>query len=272
MNTGAVGMILSGLAVLLSVVALAASRRQVSDSPVRDDGGEWRQVQSGLKKLESRLKALEVTTSGPTPSTPSHSDPQAPPPAKEAAAEDLSTLVSESLDKGLTASEKEKLLDRVRKQRTQKDLVRAMEARIASNPQDAKGHNLYARALIEQLMIEPSYAAKEELGGRSMAEYDKAIALDPRYWEPRFEKAESLTYYPESMGKTPEALREFEALLALQAGSNQDPRFARTYGHLGRMYVRIGKADRALKTVQEGARLFPDDEDLRSQLQMLQAK
>lgn len=36
------------------------------------------------------------------------------------------------------------------------------------------------------------------------------------------------------------------------------------------MYLRVGKRDKAIQTLRDGAALFPDDKELRKQLEPLQ--
>jgi hypothetical protein len=36
------------------------------------------------------------------------------------------------------------------------------------------------------------------------------------------------------------------------------------------MYLRVGKRDKAIRTLRDGSALFPDDADLRKQLEVLE--
>jgi len=273
----AAGRIFTTLAVVLSVSAIVVSRSHSHASPRRDWEPRLARVVADLKGLETRLGTLEcapiISSAQAIPDVPPPESGDPPKgPSKANPETELDRLLQELFEKGVLSEATEQLLESVRKRKEQQAFLKAIRRRLSLHPDDAKAHYLHARALIELLMTEPSYAGKDELGNQALAAYDRAIALDPRYWEPRFEKAESLTYYPESLGKTPEAIRELEALLALQAGSNQAARFAKPYAHLARMYLRIGKTEQALRIVEEGVRLFPNDEDLRSQLEILQRK
>ena len=269
MNTP--GIVLSGVAVVLSLSAILVARNRPAVTPARDADPGLARLHGALESLRLRIDALERSTAEDSPPQRADGRPITAPQG-EAPSGDVASTMASLLDKGLPREEMEGFLKAVRKTKAQGAFLKAAEERVASHSGDAKGQYLLARALIEQLMVDPTYEGKDRLGNRALAEYDKALVLDPRYWEPRFEKAESLTYYPESLGRTPEAIREFEALLALQGKSNHDPRYAATYSHLGRMYLRIGKSERALKTVQEGIGLFPEDEDLRAQLEVLQRR
>jgi tetratricopeptide (TPR) repeat protein len=265
MKTAAI--VLCGTAVALSTVALARSR---APAPRPDCTHEA--CRTGLDDLGRRIDTLErrPAEAVPAPSQPAATRPPAPRPNGDSAP--LDDAIASIAATGAKADEVRAILERVRKERSQAAFLRSAEAQAAADPNNARLHYLLARALVEALIIDPSYAAKEELGNRALAEYDRAIALDPSFWEPRFEKAESLTYYPESMGLLPDAVREFEGALKLQAGSAHDPRYAATYAHLGRLHVRSGRPDKAEQVLREGLRLFPGHADLTKQIDLLQRK
>ncbi len=163
-----------------------------------------------------------------------------------------------------------KLFDDVGRKGQQDAAVAALEALIEKNPRDSKLRYVLAKACYARLMLESTPAGYQKWGDLTVKGWDQAIELDPDYWEPRFERAEYYTYFPESEGKTPEVIGEFEKLIARQGGSTGNPRYSRSYAHLSRMYLRIGKRDKAIQTLKDGAALFPDDPELRKQLDVLQ--
>jgi len=63
-------------------------------------------------------------------------------------------------------------------------------------------------------------------------------------------------------------ISSLEDLIKLQGGSNSNPRYARTYAHLSRMYLRVGNRDKALQAARDGLALFPDDKELAGQLKV----
>src|SRR5262249_44746223 len=140
------------------------------------------------------------------------------------------------------------------------------------DPDNSKAHYLLAKAYHARLMQESTPAGFQKWGELTLGAWQKAADLDPNYWEPRFERAEYLTYYPESEGRTPEVISDFEKLLAQQGGSNSNPRYARSYAHLSRMYLRVGQKDKAIQTLRDGLVIFPDDAELKKQLAAFDGK
>ena len=78
----------------------------------------------------------------------------------------------------------------------------------------------------------------------------------------------ALSNWPEFLGKTGEAIRQFETLVAQQEEQTAKPHFAQTYFILGNMHQRKGDSQTALEVWRRGLALFPDDEDLREQIRV----
>jgi tetratricopeptide (TPR) repeat protein len=183
---------------------------------------------------------------------------------------DLTAAIAEVVAAGFSQEAIAAFIERIRKEKGHAAAQAALEALLERDPRNAKAHYLLARAYVDELMISKSYADMERLGKLCMAEYGSALEIDPAYWEPRFERAISLTYYPEQMGMLPDAVRDFETLVKQQNRSNADPRFAETYANLARVYVRTGKRDKAVATLNDAVALFPDSESLKKQLEEME--
>jgi tetratricopeptide (TPR) repeat protein len=193
-------------------------------------------------------------------------------PAATPGSDALAQLLLETAASGYTREARKKLFDLVRRSGAQQAAVEAIKAHVQANASSAPAHYLLAQAYYQQIMTESTPARMEALGNLVLSEYDAALELDSRYWEPRSDKATYLSYYPETEGKTPEAIREFETLLAQQSGSNKDPRYANTYLQLARLYVRVGKRDQAVTLLRDGLALFPDQVELRQQLETMEGR
>ena len=72
--------------------------------------------------------------------------------------------------------------------------------------------------------------------------------------------------WPAFLGKSGEAIRHFEILVEQQSRSATRPEFSQTYLILGNMYLDTGKHEQALQVWRDGLALFPDDEELRRQI------
>ena len=98
--------------------------------------------------------------------------------------------------------------------------------------------------------------------------FDRALELDPQNWDARFTKAVALSNWPAFLGRQPEAIAQFETLLAQQENSPPNPQYAQTYLFLGNMYVQTGERAKAIETWQSGLARYPDDAALLEQLQL----
>lgn len=98
--------------------------------------------------------------------------------------------------------------------------------------------------------------------------FDAALALDETHWEARFTKAVSLSFWPPVFGKQGEAIQNFETLVAQQANGPRKSEYAQTHLLLGNMYSQMGNSEKALGAWQAGLAQFPDDEELRKQLEI----
>ena len=98
--------------------------------------------------------------------------------------------------------------------------------------------------------------------------FDRALDLDEVHWEARFSKAVSLSFWPPVFGKQGEAIRNFEILVGQQASGPLENRYAQTHLLLGNMYQQIGEKEKAFGAWRKGLGLFPDDEDLASQIEL----
>ena len=97
--------------------------------------------------------------------------------------------------------------------------------------------------------------------------FDKALEVDDEHWEARFNKAVSLSNWPAFLGKSGEAIRQFEILVAQQEGSGKTRGgFDQTYHFLGNMYQQIGETDKAAAIWARGRELYPDSRPILEQL------
>ncbi|MFG0320556.1 MAG: tetratricopeptide repeat protein [Planctomycetota bacterium JB042] len=133
-------------------------------------------------------------------------------------------------------------------------------AELHPNDPDLQAH--LGSAYIQKLMTVPDLQ-RGEPAMRADAAFDAALKLDPQHWDARFSKAISLSFWPPIMGKQPEAIRQFETLLAQQEGSGApEPKHAQTYQFLGNLYLQSGQVDKAKEVFAKGLSSFPGNEAL----------
>ena len=106
-----------------------------------------------------------------------------------------------------------------------------------------------------------------EWSERADQTFDRALELDDEQWEARFLKAISLSNQPAFLGRSSEAIRQFEILMGQQEKKRPQGGFDQTYYYLGNMYLQSGDREKARATWQRGLALFPDSGQLQQQLE-----
>lgn len=146
------------------------------------------------------------------------------------------------------------------------DVIAALRelAEVQPNNPDARldlGNAFLQRVFSENGPTRGIYAAQADQS------FDAALRIDPTHWSARFTKAVALANWPAAMGKTGGAIREFETLIEQQRGRTPEPHHARPYYFLGNLYLSRGQLDRAREVWNQGLALFPQDRDLRQQIE-----
>ena len=98
---------------------------------------------------------------------------------------------------------------------------------------------------------------------------DAVLQRDPENWDARYMRAVGISHSQRSPQGRATAIREFEALIALQEGRPAEPRHARAYGELAQVLVSEKDVERARQTLQTGLARHPGDKELREQLDAL---
>lgn len=181
---------------------------------------------------------------------------------------DVEDLVAQLMQVDLPYQDRERILTRLNKAGRLDEAIALLEKRAkieASNP-DAQVRlaNAYIAKLTGGNLSQQEVSM---LANKAMDAYDRALELDDTHWEARFSKAMSLSFWPPVLGKQPEAIRNFEILVEQQAHQQPHEGFAQTHLLLGNMYMQQGNAAKAKEAWRRGLEAFPDDEDLKAQLQ-----
>lgn len=100
--------------------------------------------------------------------------------------------------------------------------------------------------------------------------FDAALEIDSGHWNARFNKAVALSFWPPVFGKQTEAIRQFERLVEQQDPGDHSPKLAQTHLLLGNMYQQLGQQEKAQAAWQLGARLFPQNQALAHQLELIE--
>ena len=106
-----------------------------------------------------------------------------------------------------------------------------------------------------------------EWSERADKTFDRALELDNEQWEARFLKAISLSNQPAFLGRSSEAIQQFEILMEQQEKKRPRGGFDQTYYFLGNMYLQAGDREKARATWNRGLALFPDSPQLQQQIE-----
>lgn len=123
-----------------------------------------------------------------------------------------------------------------------------------------------ARVIAECRLPVASFFSKPGLARQAEGMLTRLLAADSTNWEARYTLA--LLYYhaPGFVGKTRDAIRQFETLLAQQGASAAFAEEAALYAYLGDLYERTGRKADALNLWRRGIALFPEDARLKRRL------
>ncbi|HED65394.1 MAG TPA: tetratricopeptide repeat protein [Planctomycetes bacterium] len=142
------------------------------------------------------------------------------------------------------------------------DLISYLEREAENHPEDAELQLELGTAYLQKLFgLGPSPEAGV-LAAAADAAFDRAIEADPSNLEARYVKAISLSNWPPFLGKTGQAIEQFELLIASIEERGDTGPFVESYLYLGNLYERTGDHERALETWRKGLALDPANEAL----------
>jgi tetratricopeptide (TPR) repeat protein len=141
-------------------------------------------------------------------------------------------------------------------------LLGELTASVEENPEDVTARLGLADAYVAKLLTVPAGPERGVWGGKAEEQWRTALELDPRSWDAQFRLAENFSYYPEFLNKTGEAITGLERARGLQEEIVVEPRHAKTYLLLFRLYARDGRQDEALAALRDGLARHPDNKEL----------
>jgi tetratricopeptide (TPR) repeat protein len=134
---------------------------------------------------------------------------------------------------------------------------RLYRARLAAEPRSADARVGIARVIGECRIGFADFMSQARLSGQSVELLKAALAIDSTHWTARYVLALNHYHMPAFLGRTDDAVREFERLIAQQGTRNAPPVYAQPYIRLGELYLRQGRTADALAIWRRGAELFP---------------
>lgn len=149
------------------------------------------------------------------------------------------------------------------------DLMASLESRVSEDPADTDVRMDLADAYVAKLLTVPSGPERGVWGVKAEAQWQQVIDRDPEHWDAQFSQAENLSYYPAFLNRTDEALAGMERARTIQEELPSEPRHAKTYVLLSRLYVNKGQPDKARAALQQGLQRHPGNSTLQAALDAL---
>jgi tetratricopeptide (TPR) repeat protein len=134
---------------------------------------------------------------------------------------------------------------------------RLFRARADASRGDVDARVGLARTISECRIPGANFMQAGQLIGESNELLEEALAIDSTHWTARYVLALNHFHTPGFMGRTGDAIRHLERLLAQQGDRADRPFYAQPFLRLGELYVRARRRDDALAVWRRGAALFP---------------
>lgn len=222
--------------------------------------------------VEGRLEALQLsladlaatqrTAARPSESKSLESAPTAKPTASIAAA-GASSAMERLMAGGLPYDTAQALWKEVADAGKLDELVKMMEERAAARGNDPEAQTQLGLAYLQKVFRVGAGPEAGVWATKADKSFDAALALDDQHWQARFQKAVSLSFWPPMLGKQPDAVKQFETLIAQQEASGQSSSgYNQTYLFLGNMHLQMGDKTKALAAWNKGLAQFPNDPEL----------
>lgn len=148
-----------------------------------------------------------------------------------------------------------------------KEMIALFEERAKNSPNDGRAQRELGKAYLQKVFTS-SDMEKGMWATKADKAFDKALGIDDHDGEARLQKAISLSFWPAAFGKQNEAISHFEILAKQQESQALQPHFAQTHLWLGNMYSQTGQNDKALAAWKKGLALFPDNAELKKQIEL----
>ncbi len=151
-----------------------------------------------------------------------------------------------------------------------KDLIEDLEAKVNKRPGDLDARLELADAYVAKLLTVPIGPERGVWGTKAESEWQEVLRQDDRNWEAQFKLAESLSYYPDFLGRGPEALASFERTREIQESGPTRKEHAQTYLSLSRLYQRSSQPERAVEALRSGLQRHPTSNEIQQALAALE--
>jgi len=146
------------------------------------------------------------------------------------------------------------------------ELLAALERRADERPADAEAQVDLGIAMLYSFFDVKSGSVRFERVQTAEEAFGRALEIDEEHWGARFALAITLSNYPDHLGKSSQAIHQFEELIRIQETHEPQSKHAEAYLFLGNMHEQVGDAEKALEVWQRGLERFPLHADLARQV------
>lgn len=136
----------------------------------------------------------------------------------------------------------------------------------AANPQSAEYADTLGEAYLKKCSQTTDIREQGILAMNADLLFDNALSQDPSNWEARYTKAVAMSHWPDSLNKGQDVVDNLLTLIQQQETMPSETQFALPYLRLGDQYQKTGDSSSALHAWQQGAALFPANQDLQNRL------
>jgi tetratricopeptide (TPR) repeat protein len=204
-----------------------------------------------LKALEERIEALEKSRGAASPAGEPPKDAKAP--HAKLTREQAKELKDKIASGEATDEEKAQL----------KEAIEVLEGAVKETPRDIDERFALADLYIAKLQTVPDGMERGMWSMKAVAEWNAVVDLDPNNWQAHYSLGVNYSFWPDQFNKRPDAIKELESARRSAESATPDPKYARTYLQLRQLYLKDGRTDDAKKVLDDGLRLYPDDEELK---------
>jgi tetratricopeptide (TPR) repeat protein len=168
-----------------------------------------------------------------------------------------------------TSEQQERFWELARTSKALPAMIDSLLAGIEANPGNLEARLQLADAYIAKLLTVPIGPERGVWGERAETQWKEVLDRNPQNLAAQSKIAVSLSYYPEFLHRTDDAIAALERARELQRGRNPEPDHEETYVRLAEMYVRKKQPQQAKQTLEEGLRRHPESSKLQQALTAL---
>lgn len=254
----------------VNLIPVEAPKTQPAEKPAADPQVEKLKAEvAALEKKVAELEAektkqptVEAKPSEPTPATPAQPDAA----AQAEAAKRVEALLPLVKSDSATGKQRDELLEQLFKadKPTRDKVIEEMKKWVSDEPANKHARMGLANALVSRFvdLKKDDFMGQATLAGQITDEAEKALELDPEFYEAvafvALMKVEYPTFSPEFKG----ASKDLDRALELQAKLTWEDRFAEIYVGYSMWFRKQGKLDEAAAKCQAGLDKAPRNDAL----------